>query len=221
MTTSTIPAKLSTNTAELIASALRADILQGRLKSGQPLRQDDIAAKFGVSKIPVREALYQLKAEGLVTFIPNRGATVSELSLQEVDEIYTMRIALETTALQRALPRLTIADLARAEAILSAIDHEQNTARWSELNWEFHATLYAPANLPRLLEWVHTLHVNVARYLVIYLAGLDYQTASQQEHRTIVEACRHGDVETATATLQRHLHSASQQLTDFLAQRQQ
>ena len=221
MTTSTISAKSSTNTAELIADALRADILQGRLKSSQPLRQDDIAAKFGVSKIPVREALYQLKAEGLVTFIPNRGATVSELSIQEVDEIYTMRIALETTALQRALPRLTIADLTRAEAILTAIDDEQNVARWSELNWEFHATLYAPADLPRLMDWVHTLHVNVARYLVIYLAGLDYQTASQQEHRTIVSACRHGDVETATATLQHHLQSASQQLATFLAQRQQ
>ncbi|MCB9104256.1 MAG: GntR family transcriptional regulator [Anaerolineales bacterium] len=221
MTTSTISAKSSTNTAELIADALRADILQGRLKSSQPLRQDDIAAKFGVSKIPVREALYQLKAEGLVTFIPNRGATVSELSIQEVDEIYTMRIALETTALHRALPRLTIADLSRAEAILKAIDDEQNVARWSELNWEFHATLYAPADLPRLLDWVHTLHVNVARYLVIYLAGLDYQTASQQEHRTIVSACRQGDIETATATLQHHLQSASQQLATFLAQRQQ
>ena len=197
MTTSTISAKSSTNTAELIADALRADILQGRLKSSQPLRQDDIAAKFGVSKIPVREALYQLKAEGLVTFIPNRGATVSELSIQEVDEIYTMRIALETTALHRALPQLTIADLTRAEAILTAIDDEQNVARWSELNWEFHTTLYAPADLPRLLDWVHTLHVNVARYLVIYLAGLDYQTASQQEHRTIVSACRQGDIETA------------------------
>lgn len=212
--------KTSINTAELIAGALRADILQGRLKSSQPLRQDDIAAKFGVSKIPVREALYQLKAEGLVTFIPNRGAAVSELSIQEVDEIYAMRIALETVALQRALPRLTIADLTRADDILIAIDHEQNVARWSELNWEFHATLYAPANLPRLLDWVHTLHVNVARYLVIYLASLDYQTTSQQEHRTIVTACRHGDIETATKTLQLHLQSASQQLTTFLTQRQ-
>ena len=212
--------KTSINTAERIADALRADILQGRLKSNQPLRQDDLAARFRVSKIPVREALYQLKAEGLVTFIPNRGAAVSELSPREVDEIYTMRIALETVALQRAMPHLTIANLNQADDILKAIDHEQNITRWGELNWEFHATLYAPADMPRLLEWVHTLHVNVARYLVIYLAGLDYQTASQHEHRQLVDACRHGDVDRATATLQHHLQAASRQLIAFLTQRE-
>ena len=209
----------SASTAELIANALRVDILQGNLQSRQPLRQDDIAAKFGVSKIPVREALFQLKAEGLVTFSPNRGAAVSELAPAEVDEIYTMRIALETAALQRAIPHLTIANLTRAGEILTAIDQEYNVARWGELNWEFHATLYAPANLPRLMEWVRTLHVNVARYLVIYLSGMDYQTQSQQEHRAIVEACRHGNIETATNQLQQHLLSASTQLIAFLKER--
>jgi DNA-binding GntR family transcriptional regulator len=207
-------------TGEAIADALRADILRGKLKSGQPLRQDEIAATFGVSKIPVREALFQLKAEGLVTFLPNRGATVSELSPAEVDEIYTIRIALETTALQRALPHLTITHLAQAEAILDAIDAEKNMVRWGELNWKFHATLYYPASLPRLMEWINMLHVNVARYVVVYLAGMAYRTVSQQEHREILEACRHGDSATATVLLQRHLQSAANQLITFLAQRE-
>ena len=213
------PSKNITNTAELIADALRNDILQGKLKSKQPLRQDQIASNFGVSKIPVRESLYQLKAEGLVTFIPNRGAVVSELSPNEVDEIYTMRIALETVALERAIPHLTIANLTQAEEILKAIDQEQNITRWGELNWEFHATLYAPAKLPRLLDWVATLHVNVARYLVIYLAGMDYQTASQQEHRAMLEACRHGKITQAAEILTLHLQSASKQLVAFLNRR--
>jgi DNA-binding GntR family transcriptional regulator len=199
----------SASTADLIARSLRADIMRGRLRSKQPLRQDEIAAKFGVSKIPVREALYQLKAEGLVTFYPNRGAAVSKLSPAEADEIFVMRIALETAALRRAIPHLTIADLARAEEIRSAIDHEQNLAQWGEFNWEFHATLYYPAGLPRLMEWVKTLHINVARYLVIYLAGMDYQIASQNEHREILEACRRGDIKAATAYLTNHLQSAS------------
>jgi DNA-binding GntR family transcriptional regulator len=207
-------------TAELIADSLRADILHGKLKSRQPLRQDEIAAVFGVSKIPVREALFQLKAEGLVTFSPNRGAAVSELSPAEVDEIYTMRIALETIALQRAIPHLTIAALAQAEAILQTIDQEQNLARWADLNWEFHARLYEPANLPRLMESVKILHVNVARYLVIYLASLDYQATSQREHRQILEACRHGQVEAATSLLEHHLRAASDQLIAFFKQRE-
>jgi len=210
----------STSTADLIARSLRADIFQGKLKSKQPLRQDEIAAKFGVSKIPVREALFQLKAEGLVTFFPNRGAVVSELSPAEVDEIYIMRIALETVALQCAIPHLTIANLAQAEEILNAIDQEQNMARWGEFNWEFHATLYYPANLPRLMGWVKTLHINIARYLVIYLAGMDYQTASQDEHRKILEACRRGNVKAATTRLKHHLQSAANHLITFLNQRE-
>lgn len=206
-------------TAELIANSLRADILHGKLKSKQALRQDEIAAVFGVSKIPVREALFQLKAEGLVTFAPNRGAVVSELSPAEVDEIYTMRIALETVALRRAIPHLTVARLAQAETILQTIDQEKNAARWGELNWEFHATLYEAANLPRLLEQVKILHIQVARYLIIYLVGLDYQSASQREHREILEACRRGNIEAAVAVLEQHLRSAADQLITFLKER--
>jgi DNA-binding GntR family transcriptional regulator len=206
------------STAERIADSLRADILRGRLKSRQPLRQDEIAAEFRVSKIPVREALFQLKAEGLVSFSPNRGAAVSEVSAAEADEIYTMRIALETVVLRRSIPRLTVADLSRAEEILDAIDHEQDVARWGELNWEFHTALYDAANMPRLMAWVKNLHVSVSRYLVLYLAGLDYQAASQREHREILEACRRGSAETAAACLEHHLRSASNQLISFLKQ---
>jgi DNA-binding GntR family transcriptional regulator len=208
------------STRDLIAGSLRADIVRGELRSEEPLRQDEIAARFGVSKIPVREALIQLEAEGLVTFYPNRGAVVSRLSPAEVDEIFVMRVALETTALRRAIPQLTIANLGQAEKILNAIDQEQDVARWSDLNWEFHATLYAPAGLPRVMGWVERLHIHVARYLVIYLAGMDYQTASQEEHRKILKACRYGDVEAATEQLGHHLQSASDHLVSFLEQRE-
>lgn len=201
---------------ESIADSLRADILRGKLKSGQALKQDEIAAKFGVSKIPIREALVQLKAEGLVTFYPNRGAFVSELSPVEADEIYVMRIALETAVLARAIPNLTVAHLKRAEEILKAIDREENIAKWGELNWEFHAILYSPASLPRLMDIIKTLHTNIARYLVLYLAGMDYQKKSQREHRAILEACRHGNTEKAVTCLEGHLRSASNQLVAFL-----
>ena len=106
------------NTPDFIASALRNAIMQGQFKANQPLRQDHIAQELGVSKIPLREALVQLKAEGLVSFMPNRGAVVSELSANEVDEIFTMRIALETKALERAIPNLSSADLIRTKSVL-------------------------------------------------------------------------------------------------------
>jgi DNA-binding GntR family transcriptional regulator len=201
---------------ESIADSLRADILRGKLKSGQALKQDEIAAQFGVSKIPVREALVQLKAEGLVNFYPNRGAFVSELSSAEADEIYVMRIALETAALARAIPHLTVAHLKHAKEILDSIDREENIAKWGELNWEFHATLYSPAALPRLMDTIRTLHSNIARYLVLYLVGMAYQKKSQKEHRAILEACRHGNTEKAVTYLEDHLRGASRQLVAFL-----
>jgi DNA-binding GntR family transcriptional regulator len=203
-------------TNQSIADALRVEILRGKLQGGQPLKQDEIAAQFGVSKIPVREALVQLKAEGLVNFYPNRGAFVSELSAAEADEIYVMRIALEKEVLARAIPHLTVSHFKQAGEILSAIDREENIAKWGELNWEFHSTLYSPAGLPRVMETLRTLHTNIARYLVLYLAGLDYQKKSQREHRALLQACRAGEVEKAQDILDEHLRSASTHLIKFL-----
>ena len=203
-------------TNQSIADALRGDILRGKLQGGQPLKQDEIAARFGVSKIPVREALVQLKVEGLVNFYPNRGAFVSDLSAAEADEIYVMRIALETEVLARAIPHLTVANFKHADELLAAIDREENIAKWGELNWEFHATLYATAGLPRVMETIRTLHTNIARYLVLYLAGMDYQEQSQREHRALLQACRAGEVEKAQAILKEHLRSASVHLVEFL-----
>ena len=203
-------------TNQSIADSLRVEILRGKLQGGQPLKQDEIAAQFGVSKIPVREALMQLKAEGLVTFYPNRGAFVSKLSAAEADEIYVMRIALEKEILARAIPHLTVSHFKQAGEILSVIDREENIAKWGELNWEFHSTLYWPANLPRVMQTIQTLHTNIARYLVLYLAGMDYQKKSQREHRALLQACRAGEVEKAKDILDDHLSSASMHLIKFL-----
>jgi DNA-binding GntR family transcriptional regulator len=205
-------------TNQTIVDALRGAILRGKLQGGHPLKQDEIAAQFGVSKIPVREALVQLKVEGLINFYPNRGAFVSELSAAEADEIYVMRIALEKEILARSIPHLTVAHFKHADELLSAIDREENIAKWGELNWEFHATLYSTAELPRVMETIRTLHTNIARYLVLYLAGMDYQEKSQREHRALLRACRAGEVEKAQDILEEHLRSASVHLVEFLNQ---
>jgi DNA-binding GntR family transcriptional regulator len=208
--------KIQGNTPEYIADALRNAILQGRYQANQPLRQDLLADELGVSKVPVREALVQLKAEGLVTFLPNRGAVVTELSAGEVDEIFTMRIALETTALERAIPNLQSSDLIRARGVLEILDEEAAPTQWSELNWEFHATLYQAAGLPRLLATIHTLHNNVARYLIIYLDRLAAQDFSQQEHWAIFRACKNQDINAANRLLTAHLCKASERVIAFL-----
>ena len=205
----------SKNTASLIADALRSAILQGKLQSGQSLKQDEIAAEFKVSKIPVREALVQLQAEGLVNLIPSRGATVSTLTLAEVEEIYIMRRALEPIALRRAVPLLTPANFIHIESILDQIDHEEDMTKWVELNGEFHALLYAPSKMPLLIQNCRTMHNNVARYLVHYL-DKDYLAESQQQHRNIVASARSGNADAACALLENHLGDPVQVFAEIL-----
>lgn len=201
----------SQNTAHRIAYALRRAILQGQLIGGQSLRQDEIAAVFQVSKIPVREALVQLQAEGLVEMPPNKGAVVTQLNTAEIHEIYAMRIALESIALRHAIPRLTNRDLANASHILTQIDQQEDMRGWAELNWEFHETLYRPSGMGRLLGIAKNLHTNVVRYL---LASQQFntpeRTLSQQEHRELLEYCRQGAADAACACLERHLAGAKE-----------
>jgi len=206
----------ATATSEWLAAALRQAILRGELKGGQPLPQDEVAARYGVSKIPAREALLQLKAEGLVRFYPNRGAVVAELSADEVNEIYAIRIALETLALRQALPTLTRADFVRLEGLIAIMDDERDPLKWSELNWEFHAALYQPCSMPRLLAHIRALHVNVQRYLVIHLADPEYHAEAQRQHRAILRACQRGDGQAAVDQLADHLAQAAEKMTRLL-----
>lgn len=194
------------NTAELIADALRSAILQGKLHSGQALRQDEIASEFSVSKIPVREALFLLQAEGLVSMLPSRGAIVSHLTLEDISEIYTIRLSLEPIALARSVPEYNDADFAQVESILSQIDHESDLTKWAELNWAFHAALYAPAQMPRLTQITRMLHNNVARYLLKHYLDHEYLAVSQAQHREIVALCKRRDIDGAVAALRLHLH---------------
>jgi DNA-binding GntR family transcriptional regulator len=193
------------NTAALIADALRSAIMQGKLSSGQALRQDEIAAEFKVSKIPVREALVQLQAEGLVDLIPSRGAIVSHLSIEEIVEIYTMRRALEPIALERAIPNATEADFLKAERILDQIDHVDDLMHWAELNWDFHAALYGPADMPLLEQTAQTLHNNVVRYLILNYLNPAYLEVSQNQHRELLALCRQREVVLACEKLRLHL----------------
>lgn len=211
------PVKRQT-TPSLVADVLRDAILSGVLKAGQVLPQDEIAAQFGLSRIPVREALRQLEGEGWVTLAPHRRAVVSMLSYKELREIVEIRVALESTALRLAIPHLSADDLARADEILTITDRDSEVAaHWSEHNWTFHAALYAPADRPRLLSMSKSLHDNIDRYLRMYRFILDdYKATGQREHRAILDACARRDVEGAVALLGRHIGGVSDLLAAYL-----
>lgn len=207
---------LQKSTPQLIAEALRESIMQGELAAGEQLFQDEIAKQFGVSRIPVREALRQLEAEGLVTFYPHRGAVVTELSAIEVQEIYEIRVALETMALRIAMDRMSDADLKRAEDVLHRIEADPDVAHWGDLNWQFHDALYSPAQRPRLVAMIETLYVQMDRYVRMQLKHLNYMQRSQQEHWALLTACQQRDVQTAIGLLEQHIQVAAHTLVEHL-----
>lgn len=210
--------KNTKTTSEMLAEKIRFAIMSGEFSSGQPLKQDVLASQYGVSKIPVREALYLLQTEGLVTFLNNRGSIVSELSIKEVEEIYTMRVALEEIALARAIPNMKEADFIAAESTLKLIEASEDPIEWSTLNWTFHSILYQAANMPKLLQTVSVLHNNVARYLLLYLNTMQKQEHSQEEHWDLLSACRKGRVQQALGILRQHLEDAKKHTINYMNQ---
>src|SRR5438094_3943238 len=135
-----------------VADKLREQIIRGLIPEGAQLRQDHIAAQFQVSRIPVREALRQLEAEGLIAIVPNRGAIVPALSPADIEELFTIRALLEPEILKHSIPRLTDSDFAEADVVLrryeDELQHEDHLFSWGRLNWQFHSILYSRAERP-------------------------------------------------------------------------
>jgi DNA-binding GntR family transcriptional regulator len=188
---------------ETVTDWLRADILTGRLVPGSRLRQDAIAAEYGVSHIPVREAFRRLEAEGLVSVRPRHGAIVTSLSASEIEELYEMRGALECAAMRAVVPRISSESLSRAAVILDDID--RNPKRWPELNTAFHLALYRDARRPHMLALISSLLRNCERYLRHEADVLGIFESSQREHRELLAAIAAKDVEAACAILVRHM----------------
>jgi DNA-binding GntR family transcriptional regulator len=203
--------------ADRIADTLREGIARGALAAGTPLRQDDLAARFGFSRMPIRDALRQLEAEGLVTIHPTRGAAVARMDAVEIAEVYAIRSVLEAEALRLSVRHLVEADLAEAEAVLDQIDAEPDVRRWGQLNRAFHLRLYGACGNSRLLALIEAQQNLADRYVRILLSSLDYRLISQTEHRAILAACRSRDTDAAVALLRRHLDEGSRTLVGSIA----
>ncbi|NUB27079.1 GntR family transcriptional regulator [Azospirillum brasilense] len=207
-------------TAEFVEATLREAILTGVIAPGTPLRQEELAETFGVSRMPVREALRQLEARALAEFHPHRGAVVAEISAADGADIGAIRMALEPMALRLSLPGLTAADLDQAEELIAEMDGEADPGRMGELNRRFHMTLYARAGRPRLLALTEQHLLAADRYLRFQFAALGYLPRSQDEHRALLAACRAGDAEEGCRLVTEHVGQAAEQLTAFLEGRE-
>ncbi|MEE7489415.1 GntR family transcriptional regulator [Methylobacterium oryzae] len=203
-----------------IGTEIRRRILDGRYPAGSQLRQDGLASEFGASRIPVREALFQLEAEGLVRILPHRGAMVAPLSPADAAEALELRGALEPRLLALSAPRLTADDYARADALLEEYAvalRAGATARWGALNTELHLLLYSRAERPRALGLVGSLLAECDRYTRLQLSTDSAELErADREHREIVRLCRNGHVSAARALLTDHIDHVAAALMAFL-----
>jgi len=207
---------LSQVSSEPLLSRLRHEILHGDLEPGVPLRQDEIALRYGVSKIPVREALLQLVSEGLVSSQTNRGFMVSSLLPEEAEEILEIRAILECQAIRIAMPQMAEADIARARRVLDRAETTEALNSWSDLNWEFHEALYAPAQRGRLLRLIRQISNPTDRYIRVLVSNSNYRGRAEREHRAILAACEVGNAEAAASLLDQHIRQTSVLLAAFL-----
>ena len=201
------------------AEILRQRILSGEIRAGQPLRQEQIAQELGVSRIPLREALKQLEAEGFVTIAPHKGAVVSTLSAAEAEELFALRLQLEHWLLREAIPQMREGDFAHLDAIIDESRAPDNLARWGELNWQFHEALYRPAGRPLSLRFLKRIHDNLDRYLRLQIAITRDWDRAYRDHQDLVAYSRERNIEAALALLEDHILGTAKALSNTLAKR--
>jgi DNA-binding GntR family transcriptional regulator len=166
----------------------------------------DISEQLGTSKTPVREALRELSAEGLIDFGPFRSPVVHQPTLSEAEEIYQLRLVLEPVAVREAVPRAIESDLLLAEELCQFMESSTALAAWAEANRQFHAILGRSVKSNRLRATIDSLR-DASMFQVVQSMGgrVDRRGRSNLEHRAMLDAYRLGDSETAVIMTIQHL----------------
>ena len=206
---------------EAIAISLQERILSGEFKEGDQLIQDAIAREYEVSRMPVREALRQLEAAGLVQLRLHKGAVVTSIPTEQIAELFQLRSRLECDLLAAAMPRMQDSDVDAANEALLALEaaYEEGAIRdWGPLNWEFHRRLYAPSNRVQTLLIVQSINVQVERYNRIQLTLTKSFATAKAEHRKLLRLCATRDTDQAVEYLMKHIDEAGRKLLRVIAE---
>jgi DNA-binding GntR family transcriptional regulator len=201
--------------SSLVADALRERILNGVLKEGDQLRQEHLAAEFGLSKIPVREALQQLEAEGFITTEFHKGAVVAGLSADEVMEIFELRAVLEGWLIELAMKNATPADAKLATKHNTEIRKSVDRAVFPTLNWKVHEALYLPARKTIALDNARRLYMQTERYVRMQFSIAVNVKDVVAEHAEIISMYEAKD-KRCSETLRSHILDAAHRLTEVL-----
>lgn len=197
---------------DYLATALRTAIYDGQFADQEELNQVELAAFFGTSRVPIREALRQLQAEGLVQNIAHHRTVVTGLSLPELLEAVEMRAVLEAYLLRKAAPKMEKMDLDRLHKLCEESDRIRDYgSQWVLKNWDFHRSLYSRSNSPRIIGTVESLQLNIERY-ARRAGNLRRLRQAADEHRQIVRALERKNIAKACNLLEQHIMNTGQDI---------
>lgn len=199
-------------TPESIASALRGELMSGRLRPGEPMLQVALAEQFGVSRIPIRDALRILAGEGLVDFDTSGGARAIELTASEVRELFDLRVMLECDCLRRAADNLSSGTLQEIDRTRRQSDLDAETPTWSAGDWAFHESIYRHSGRMRQVAMIKELRHASQLFVAAYSTMPARRPRWLSDHRAIVERLKCGDVDGAVEALRIHLETAADHL---------
>jgi DNA-binding GntR family transcriptional regulator len=200
--------------ANAVVERLRQTILEGHVAPGEPLREEHLAAALDVSRGPVREALLQLEREGLVIRRPHRGAVVARLSRRDLEEVFSLRLALERLAFQWAARRATEGVVALMEEAvrIQARQLPGNVSRQSaaQLDLEFHDLVYEAARHERLHRFWSNLRPQVHIFLLSrdYVGTPDFADIMVRSHTLVIDVIRAGEPERAEKVAEDHVRTS-------------
>ncbi|MDE0868638.1 MAG: GntR family transcriptional regulator [Aquiluna sp.] len=200
--------------SEKIANELRAQILSGDLLPGSRILQEQLAVEFGASRLPVRDALRRLQADGLVTIVVNTGAWVSKLNKTECEEAYLIREKLEPLLGRRSAEQMHPDTIVKLQKLLEQMESCDDVAQFLRLDREFHLLSYShgPAGMIKdLVErlWNTTQHY---RRAFVKLSGLEKDSVTHLEHRLILDTLVRGDLDELEVILGAHIRRTRKSL---------
>ncbi|CEP67998.1 Transcription regulator HTH, GntR [Moorella glycerini] len=185
-------------------------IITNQLSPGRAIAEQEISDALGISRTPVREALKQLEAEGLVRHIPLRGTFVAEISTQDLEEIFALREALEILALKVAIREITDEELAEVEALLRSLEFDSSSENFYNTDRKLHDLIVRRGGNRRLVLFLNTLNSQVERFRRISALRPNRLQKSKQEHLEILEALKERDLEKSERLLRWHINNVKE-----------
>ncbi|MFJ1747712.1 GntR family transcriptional regulator [Streptomyces sp. NPDC088116] len=200
--------------ADALTGELRRLIVEGVYPPGHRLVQDELADRFGVSRIPLREAMRTLASEGLLRSTPGRGTFVTALDLDEIDEIYNLRRLVEPSFAEHVTERVSRRDIGRFDSMATEMERvaETEADSWSRTNLAFHLDMYRLSRLPLRYEIISGMYHRLEPYSRFYVHGTSAYERVQREHAAMVQALADGDAEELARQIVAHIDGGQQGL---------